>query len=188
VPRICFNLALDAATERGIQALRTQVAQGGITPPTSTSSTYRPHITLAVYDVDDLTRYEEVLAPVAALFAPFPIRLDSFGIFPEEGVLFLAPRMSHTLFALHDHVLQAFASLSSADRPPALSDDWLLPDQWVPHVTLAGKLAARQVVLGLEVCLHQWTARQGTATAIGLRIFPEAADYRRYPFSASLRT
>jgi hypothetical protein len=94
--------------------------------------------------------------------------------------------MSHTLLALHDLVLQAFASLSSADRPPALSDDWLLPDQWVPHVTLAGKLAARQVVLGLEVCLHQWTALLGTATAIGLRIFPEAADYRRYPFSASL--
>ena len=180
MPRMCFNLTFDPTTEQAIQGLWSHLANAGITERGLTR--YRPHITLAVYDVETINAYEAPLTSVACALVPFPVLLESLGIFPEQGVLFLAPRMSHTLFSLHRATVQAFASMHETNNP-SLVGDWLLPDRWTPHVTLAGQLAPAQVLKGLEVCLHRWAPLHGHATGIGMRIFPELTDYRFYPFN-----
>lgn len=73
-------------------------------------------------------------------------------------------------------------SMDETDKP-SLAHDWLLPDRWTPHVTLAAHLTSVQVLKGLESSLHHWTLIHGYATGIGMRIFPEMTDYRFYPFN-----
>ncbi len=182
MPKICFNLVLDSPTEQAIRALWANIANVGNSVPRLTESRYRPHITLAVYDVKNIDKYEAILAPVASALAPFPVRLEALGIFPEEGVVFLAPRMSHTLFSLHDTVIELFASLPEDDKPSLVSD-WYLPDIWVPHATLVGGLSSAYVLKGLKICLHHWIPLQGYVIGMGMRLFPETIDYRYYPFN-----
>lgn len=184
MPRICFTLAFDAATQQAVQELWGRLAHAGIPQPDQ--SRYRPHVTLAVYDVENIDEYETILAPVASALAPFPIRLESLGIFPERGVIFLAPRMSHTLFFLHRATFQALESMDEMKRLSPVSD-WLRPDQWVPHTTLAVQLTPPQILKGLETCLLHWTPLQGRAIGIGMRIVPEPADCRFYPFESETR-
>lgn len=180
MPRICFNLTFDPTTEQAIQILWSHIANAGITERGLTR--YRPHITLAVYDVETINAYEATLAPMASALVPFSVLLESLGIFPEHGVIFLAPRMSHALFSLHRATVQAFTSMPETDKP-SLVGDVLLPDRWTPHVTLAGQLTPAQVLKGLEVCLDHWAPLHGHATGIGMRIFPELTEYRSYPFN-----
>src|SRR5260370_39271573 len=110
MPRMCLNLTFDAATEEAIRALRGLLADAEI--PVPGLAGYRPHITLAVYDVPTIVPHEATLEPVASALVPFPILLESLGVFPEHGVVFLAPRMSHTLFSLHRTIIQTFVPLS----------------------------------------------------------------------------
>jgi 2'-5' RNA ligase len=177
--RICFNLTFDAGTEQAIRALWQHIDEEEI--PVRGLTGYRPHITLAVYEVNRIDPYEAKLSPVASALDPFPVLLESLGVFPEHGVVFLAPRMSQRLFSLHRTVIEAFLTLNDSDRS-LLVGDFLLPDRWVPHVTLAGSLTRPQVLKGLAICLQQWAPIQGYATGIGMRLFPDPADYRYYPF------
>jgi 2'-5' RNA ligase len=180
--RICFNLTFDPITEQAIQSFWGHIVDAGITERSLTR--YPPHITLAVYDVENINSYEAILAPIASALVPFPILLDSLGVFPETGVIFLSPRMSQALFSLHRAIIHEFMSMDKADMP-SLAHDWLLPDRWTPHATLAARLTSAQVLKGLEVCLHHWAPIHGYATGIGMRIFPELTNYRSYPFSNS---
>ncbi len=181
MPRLCFNLTFDPTTEQTIQALWSHLANAGITE--QSVSGYRPHITLAVYDVENIDVYEAILVPIASALGPFPVLLESLGIFPQQGVIFLAPRMSHTLFTLHRTTVQAFMSMNETDRPSLVSD-YHLPDRWTPHATLAKQLALTHILKGLEVCLHHWAPLHGHAIGMGMRVFPEPTDYRYYPFNS----
>lgn len=184
MPRICFTLAFDTATEQAVQTLWSYLEHTGLPKPDPVN--YRPHITLAVYDVENSNEYATILAPVAAALAPFPIRLESLGIFPERGVLFLAPRMSHTLFSLHRATFQAFESMDEAKKPSPVSA-WLGPDLWAPHTTLAVQLTPAQLLQGLETCLLHWAPLHGQATGIGMRVLPEPTDRLFYPFESASR-
>lgn len=179
MPRICFNLTFDPATEQAIRTLWSRLADAGIF--VRGLSGYPPHITLTVYDVERVDPYENVLTPMASDLAPFPILLESLGIFPENGVLFLAPRMSETLFTLHRTTIQAFMNMGKADQPSP-TDDLLLPNFWTPHATLAGSLTSQQMLQALEICLRHWAPIRGQATGIGMRIFPEPTAHRYYAF------
>ncbi|MCG8353637.1 MAG: 2'-5' RNA ligase family protein [Chloroflexales bacterium] len=120
---------------------------------------YRPHITFAVYE----DGYKALLVSLAAPTPMFPTRLDALGIFPEAGVLFLAPRMSQALFNLHRQVLHVFEAL---DKPSVITD-LLLPDRWMPHCTLVGRLTPAQLLGVIEAGQRNWTPVQGDAVENG---------------------
>jgi 2'-5' RNA ligase len=176
MPRICFNLTFDDATEHAIRTIWHRLAALGLVVGGLTG--YRPHITLAVYEDSDSSGYETPLVSLAATTPVFPVRLDSLGIFPEAGVLFLAPRMSQALFSLHRQVLYAFEAL---DRSSVISD-LLLPDRWMPHCTLVGRLTPAQLLTAIEACQRNWTLIQGNAVGIGMRLWPAAENCRFYRF------
>ena len=90
--RVCFNLTFDEATEQGVRGLWQRIEDAGIAVRGMRG--YRPHISLTCYEAPGLAAYEAAIVTVAAATPPFSIRLDSLGIFPETGVIFLAPRMS----------------------------------------------------------------------------------------------
>lgn len=175
--RISFNLVFDKSIEQAVRRLRKQIANERV-PITLTG--YRSHITLAVYDVTDYLPYEDNLVSLARRYKPFSIQLDFLGIFPENKVVFLAPRMSAKLFLLHREALEA---LGEEDRPPLVASH-LLPDQWVPHVTLAGGLDPEDLLTTVDVCQWHWCAIHGQAVGMTMRILPATEDHLRYRFEA----
>lgn len=176
---ISFNLTFDAPTEEAVRAYGHRLVEAGI--PDRTLVKYRPHVTLVAYKVENICLYEAPIATVASTLAPFPLLLESLGIFPDQGVIFLAPRMSSTLFFLHRTTLQAFAQMNEQERP-SLLHDWLLPDRWIPHVTLAKRLPAQHILPGVEACIHQWMPIYGHTAGISMRVHPDLVDYRYYSF------
>ncbi len=177
--RVCFNLTFDEVTERSVRGLWQHLADAGIIAPAFPR--YRPHVSLACYDVPEIADYEAGIAGVAAATPLFRIRLDSLGIFPEAGVVFLAPRMSRELFGLHRSVIHAF---DGPGRPPVV-DEHLLPDLWMPHCTLAVRLTPEQMLTVVDTCTRTWAPLRGQATGIGMRLLPAPRDHGHYPFQQS---
>jgi 2'-5' RNA ligase len=176
MPRVCYNLTFDDATEHAIRMIWQRLAAAGLVVRGLTG--YRPHITLAVYEDSELVTCETALRALAAATSVFPVRFETLGIFPEAGVLFLEPRMSHTLFMFHRQVLHTCDALGS----PTMIDDLLLPDRWAPHCTLVGRLTTSELLTAIERCQSAWTPIRGQAIGIGMRLYPATEDHQFYAF------
>jgi 2'-5' RNA ligase len=165
--RIAITLSFDPQTAASIRLIWQQLAQQNIAVPGVTSG-YHPHITFAVYDTDDIEFYHQKLLPFVTSLRSFPIRLDVLGIFPERGILFLAPRMSRALMNMHQAAVDAFG-----DNPIAAH---LLPDRWTPHCTLAIPASPQQMTDGVLWCQTHWQPFDAEATGIGIQVIPESED------------
>src|SRR5690349_19315069 len=113
--RIAITLAFDTQAETAIQDIWRRLAEQNIHVPGLISG-YRPHITLSVYETDDIEFYHHALTSFVQTLKPFPLRLDVLGIFPERGVLFLTPRMSQSLMNVHRTAIEAFGANPIADH------------------------------------------------------------------------
>jgi 2'-5' RNA ligase len=132
--RTVTAVVVAAFDDRGDRAVERLMARAGArTPPR-----HRPHLTLAAVRLpqDRVPEVSAVAAGVAAVTAPFPLRLASLGIFPQ-GVLWLAPRPEPAL-----HALQAAvdAALAAEGHGRAFGEQGA-PAHWVAHCTLATRLA-----------------------------------------------
>lgn len=175
MPTISLNLLLDEAAEDVIRALWRDLAASGV--PAKGSAGYGPHITLVAYVVTEarIADYAARLPSLTRSQQLLPLRLESLGVFPETGVVYLAPRPTAELLALHQRVVHDLAEL---DRTSSI-DEWLLPGRWTPHCTLAGHLDMSGVTTTVEACLRLWRPVQGHGVAIGLRVHPSPDNYAR---------
>lgn len=110
---------------------------------------------------------------------PLPLRLESLGVFPESGVVFLAPRPTSALLALHRRIVHGLADLDAAGSLDAL----LVPGQWTPHCTLAGHLDPAGLGAAVAACAYHWRPVQGQGVAIGIRVHPSPGNYTRADFA-----
>jgi 2'-5' RNA ligase len=133
---------------------------------------YRPHVTLTGHRMEP-QRLGTVMADVAGGIPPFPLRLHHVGVFPENRVVFLAPRVTGRLLRLR-------AALLARLGPPA--NPFFAPDQWSPHCTIAASLPAERIGAAVDVVLNDWTAVETTAVALGLVIEPDTRDTAVVPF------
>lgn len=92
MPTISFNLLLDEVAERAVHTLWQELTASGV--PVKGPAGYGPHITLAVYQVAEpcIAAYAAQLPTLVSRQRSLPICLDSLGVFPEAGVVSLAPR------------------------------------------------------------------------------------------------
>lgn len=177
---VSCNLYFDPATEDAVRGLWRRLGGAGL--PAKSSAGYPPHVTVTAYISDDpaatVAEIAGRLAPMVASLRPIPLRLEALGVFPEAGVVFLAPRVSRALLDLHRAVYERLAGPGM----PALLEDLLLPDRWTPHVTLAGHLDAEQLAAMVDACVRDWRPVQGEAVGLGLRILADVADAQRLAF------
>ncbi|HEX5441315.1 MAG TPA: 2'-5' RNA ligase family protein [Ktedonobacterales bacterium] len=166
MPVLSINLLVDQATEQAVRVLQQSLAPDGV----SFAQRYPPHITLTAYQFDDgaETEYLSQLPLLTRQRRQFPLLLESLGIFPETGVLFLAPRMSQTLLSIHQAAIDQFSS-------PVL-DALLSPGRWTPHVTIAASPASDRLLSILDKALSLWQPIRGKAVGIGIRIHPATSD------------
>ena len=172
--RVSFNIVFNSETEKAIRLLWKQIAALDVEVPGVTG--YRPHITLAVYDVVDYAPLESDIESAIASASSFAVRLDSLGVFIDTGVVFLAPKMSQAMLSLHQKVITCFRA---AGRPEVVAE-FLLPDFWAPHVTLATFSASDALSAAIEACRSVWNPIHAIAEAVTMRVHPSTDDYRYF--------
>lgn len=179
---VSCNLFFDQATEDAVRDRWRRLINVGL--PAKSVAGYSPHITVTAYVTDDplatTAELADRLAPITASQVPIALRLETLGIFPETGVVFLAPRISRALLAVHRTVFERLAGPGM----PKLLEDLLLPDRWTPHVTLAGRLDAEQIARIVDAGVRDWQSIVGEAVGLGLRIPPAVVDVQRLAFGS----
>lgn len=124
-------LTFDGAAGEKIQSLWTGLQQI-YGKPRRTELGPVPHISLAVFTDGEPGFLREEVSAISGQFGAFSLRLASVGAFPtSEGVVYLAPRPSPQLTAIHR------ALHKMLDRQEAESSGFYQPGDWVPHCTVA---------------------------------------------------
>ncbi|GAA5530988.1 hypothetical protein Hgul01_04812 [Herpetosiphon gulosus] len=134
---------------------------------------------MAAYDTVDWTAYGQVLGRFVQAQQALPIRLHALGLFPETGVVFLAPRVTASLLTLHTTLLAACASVEDA---PLAYAHHLGVNTWMPHCTLARGQTLSQATSIVATCSRHWQAIDGMIDGIGILIPPAVIDVAQYPF------
>lgn len=176
-----FTLRFDASTERSVIDLWIALAEEGV--ELVGLSGYRPHITVSAYETDDVESYVPLLAEFARTVARFPLHFDAIGVFPANGVVFLAPAVTDSLRAAHRSLL---AHLSGPGRPAVLHEP-LLPNRWIPHCTLAAGAAPGTVAQIVAFLTRSWQPIEGWVEGIGIRVPPATIDLYDESFAGSVR-
>ena len=106
----------------------------------------RPHVSLVVSESVDLPATRALLDRFSRSTRRFPVSFSSLGLFSNQRVAFLAPKVTPEILALHASFFAEFASIST--------DIWrhYHPASWVPHCTLAVGLLPQHILPAFEAC------------------------------------
>jgi len=125
-----LNIRIGAASVSAVTALWDEVSAFE-EQPSMRALGYPPHLTLAIYDTDDVSEEarKNALAHAAAEEAELRLRFDRIGVFDGPPVVVWAdPEPKEPLMRMH-HAIHAVID-SSLCRP------YYRPGAWVPHLTL----------------------------------------------------
>jgi len=156
-----IEMYFDAETDFRIRTIWEKFASIGVSFMHDSGG--RPHVSLAVCEVVDIPAACQLLDRFAGATSHFSIAFSSLGMFPgAESVLFLAPKVTSELLALHARFFSEFASVSR--------DCWVRysPSHWVPHCTFAMRLESHQISRALDICHAAGLPLVGSVCEIGL--------------------
>src|SRR3954471_3326775 len=133
-------LLLDTVAENAVRDIWTALDRAGIPSlGTGTQGWPRPHLSLVVYNQLDVRAAVAALAPLSAVPAP-PLLFSSLGVFPGAGgVAYLGAAVRPGLMDLHRRSHLALAGLTQTIW------EHYSPGRWVPHCTLATRVAPEQM-------------------------------------------
>jgi hypothetical protein len=110
----------------------------------------RPHITIASYNAE--LNIEEFMSRFEGFYelkTKLQIKLSILGTFLKTGALFLTPVPSQEFMKLHnDHHIFFEKYRSNADS-------LYLPDNWIPHCTIANRLKEENLKEALVYCTNR---------------------------------
>jgi 2'-5' RNA ligase len=171
--------AFDAATDEAVYAVRELVRARGV--PLPDRPPHRPHFSLAAARVSH-ARVDEVVAvaaEVAGRHAPIPIALSEVGRFGRAGALWLGPAPNAGLPALQRDV---YRSLKRAGWPSAFGER-SAPNLWVPHCTLANRVAKPLLRDPQAGIAEAYRPIRGTIDALAVILVGGRGDVAHVPLS-----
>lgn len=174
--------AFDEATDEAVFAVRELLRDAGV--PLPPRPPHRPHFTLAAARVqpgDELERVCTVAADVALRHVPIPLALTDVGRFGRAGALWLGPAPSRGLPALQRDVHR---SLKHAGWPPAFGEH-SAPNLWVPHCTLATRVAKPRLRELQELVRAQYEPIRATVDALAVILVGGRGDIRHLPLTGA---
>lgn len=168
--------AFDEAVDDAVHALRDVVREAGV--PLPPRPPHRPHFSMTAARVPpaELDRVVAVATEIAARHEPVPIVLSEVGRFGRAGVLWLGPAPNRGLPALHKDVFRTM----KREWPPAFGER-SAPNLWVPHLTLATRVATpllRQVQAAVQA---QYEPIRGTVEALAVILVGGRGDVAHLP-------
>ncbi len=155
------ELYFDKTAENTVRGVWKALADAGVST-SMLDGISRPHITLGVCDELGAS-FKNELALFAREIKPLAFNLSFIGSFNTiGGVMFFGPTPTETLFRLHAH-FHAFFKKHACGL-------WkhYLPEQWVPHCTLAFQLSSEQLQRAFSIATNAPLPIAGSCTEIGL--------------------
>lgn len=130
----------------------------------------RPHLTLRSYDELDENEYIRLLEKFYSDKFGFDITFNTIGSFLNYKTLFLSPIVTKELMEFHAHHHEYFRKFNNTANP------YYLPDQWIPHCTLANKLSNEKLSQAFNFCLERQQTLHGKVTEIAFIKLLEEKD------------
>jgi 2'-5' RNA ligase len=159
-----IELYPDPKTEGVVRATWQQLAAAGIDDGQLVND-FRPHVSVAVCDDVDFDALHEAMVGFAEETEPFPLTLSSFGLFPSTGVLFLLPVPTPTLLAAHAR----FHELCGRHMKDLVG--YYQPGRWIPHCTMAQRIAAPRISRALGAVWETALPIEGRFMEVGVSEF-----------------
>jgi 2'-5' RNA ligase len=139
----------------------------------------QPHISLAVLADLDPAQLREDLHRFAEFTRPLSVVLSYAGTFPTaEGVVFLAPIVTHELLEVHGRLHQVLR-----DRGLECVE-YYRPGQWVPHCTVAIDVPPEKIAAALELSVRSEAFGPVEMDEVSLVEFPPVRDIYAFPLGA----
>ena len=136
----------DADTSARIRQVWDDLAARGLPSlATHTHRLHQPHCSLTV--ADDLPVDDSLTALGVVPSQPIPLRVESVGIFPDMGTLFLAPVVTTQLLAEQRRVHVAITPLADRAWP------YFERDGWTPHLSVSFSLTAGELAAAIPIVL-----------------------------------
>jgi 2'-5' RNA ligase len=174
--------AFDAAVDEAVYAVREVVRAAGV--PLPPRPPHRPHFSFAAARVtrgEELDRVVAVAGEVAGRHEPVPIALTEVGRFGRAGALWLGPAPNRGLPALQRDV---YRSLKRAGWPSAFGER-SAPNLWVPHCTLATRVAKPLLREVQSVVQAGYEPIRGYVDALAVILVGGRGDIAHLPLGAA---
>ncbi len=155
------ELYFDKAAENTVRSVWKALADAGVST-SMLDGISRPHITLGVCDELGAS-FKDELALFSRGIKPLTFNLSFIGSFNTiGGVMFFGPTPTDALFRLHVD-FHVFFKKHACRR-------WkhYLPEQWVPHCTLAFSLSSEQLQRAFSIAVDAPLPITGSCAEIGL--------------------
>jgi 2'-5' RNA ligase len=165
----------DPATEARLTALRASL------PPLASDEArealqVRPHVTLAGWEELDVDPFVAGLQTFAARTGPVSVHLGAVGIFPgDEGVVFIAPRVTAGLLQLHAGFHARLGAFGSGPNA------YCTLDTWIPHSTVAMYLTDAELRAVVQACRSSDVFGPARLVEIALLEYPPVRQLCAFP-------
>jgi 2'-5' RNA ligase len=160
-----IELYFDAQTEKEFFEFRKALYDSGIQPNLGNKND-RPHVSLAVFGMEDEQHLIDITESFATQIKSFPVILAANGVFPTpDNVLFLTPVPSLQLIKTH----RDFHRILKKEK--VVPSHYYLPDQWVPHCTLEFEQPDDQFELMVLRCKKCFKPIHGSFSSLGIVSF-----------------
>ncbi|UVF02722.1 2'-5' RNA ligase family protein [Streptococcus equinus] len=121
-----------------------------------------PHITLASFD--EGTTKDDIIKGLETLTLPdkpIDISFTSIGSFINANIIFFSPIKTPQMSKLHFDIHQQLSDYLS-------KDSLYSPNNWVPHLTIANRIAEDKMAKAYHYCLKHLSLSEGKVIGIKL--------------------
>ncbi|WP_274650889.1 2'-5' RNA ligase family protein [Paenibacillus humicola] len=157
------ELFFDAPFEAYVRSVWKTLSDRNISTEMQDICGVRPHLTMAVYD--DIPRLDTFFERFSAWTESSPaihLKFDVLAFFPASGTLFLGPTVTDSLIRWHRQYHAEFDELLPNPH------SFYVPNQWVPHCTLAIRLTPDQAAEAMAFCYPDFRPLQTRVIEAGV--------------------
>lgn len=167
-------LGFDDATDATLRAVWQRLAGAGLHH--ALDPRHRPHLSVAVVEVDDDREIVALLDQARRSLVAVPVEWAGLGVFPPtddggNGTVHAAPVVTAGLIGLQ---AELYGLLSSADLDVTGDHPFLVPGRWTPHSTLLTGLDEDGIAAAVVAALPAFPLPPGRVEDLVLA--PKARD------------
>jgi 2'-5' RNA ligase len=152
----------DTKTEQVIKNIWDELSANSISYYSDVVKNGRPHLTLGNYYELDKDEYIGLMDTFYEDKECFDITFNTIGSFLNYLTLFLSPTITKELINFHTNHHIFFEKFNKN------ANSYYLPDQWIPHCTLANKLPREQLSEAFNHCLKNFKTIKGSIKEVAL--------------------
>jgi 2'-5' RNA ligase len=152
----------DEQTEELIKNIWMEIAEKSISAYAYEVKDRKPHITLASYNNLNLADFIIQMDGTYKNQSVIDIKFSTMGSFINSGALIFSPTVSKELSVFHSNHHKDFERLN--DHPHSL----YLPDNWIPHCTIANRLSPEKLNEAFYYCSRRSSTMLGKMVEVAL--------------------